>query len=378
MLHKRAIFFDRDGTILVPPAEYLSKPEQVKFYPGVPEAIALLNGRGFRIVVVTNQAAVGRGMISEMDLLRVHNHMKRALAERGAALDAVLYSPYFAGARLAEHRRRADERKPATGLFDEAARRFKLSLKDSFVVGDSPVDIEAAHNIGAQAVLVRTGKGDETERSGGAGADRVTDDAAEAAVWICRQVCDTPLKGKSVLFVLAGRNFQDREYRVTRLALEAWGADVRVAGPARDECVSAEGVRVRPDMTVRSALDASFDAVVFIGGEGARALLACAPCQALARDAYERKKVVAAICIAPSILANAHLLAKRHAVAWHTELSNLRKHGARVVARPVVRDGHVVTAAGPRDAETFADAIRAALRGEKIIEMTVASRAEAS
>ncbi len=382
MLHKRAIFFDRDGTLLIPPAEYISKAEQVAFYPGVPEALTLLKGKGFRRVVITNQAGVGRGIISEMNVLPVHNHMKRLLSAQGADLDAIFYSPYFPAAGHPEHRRRPQDRKPDIGLFEQAARHFQLSLKDSFVVGDRLEDLQAARNIGAKAILVRTGKGAETERAlaalAGTVPDRVADDVTAAAVWICRQVCETPLTGKKILFVLAGQNFQEREYLVPRMTLEALGADIRVAGPGQDECVGGQGMRIRPDVSHKFAADEPCDAVVFIGGEGARSLANCKECQTLARRAYEAKRVVAAICVAPSILANAHILSGKVAVAWHTELPNLRKQGARVARHPVARDGNLVTAAGLRDAEAFAAEICAAILGEKKIEMTVASRAGSS
>lgn len=377
MLHKRAVFFDRDGTLLVPPAEYICKAEQVEFYPGSAESICLLKGRGFRRIVVTNQAAVGRGMISELNLLPVHNQMKRVLAARDADLDAVYYSPYFAAAGHPEHRRRPQDRKPSPGLFDRAAREFHISLKDSFVVGDRLEDIESARAIGAKSVLVRTGKGSETERAlSGTVPDAVTDDVTGAAVWICRTACETPLTGKTVLFVLPGRNFQEREYLVSRLMLDAWGAAIRVAGPGREECVGSQGLRVRPDVTHRQAAGEPHDAVVFVGGEGTRALADCKDCRALARKVYEGKKILAAICVAPSILAKEHLLSGKSAVAWHTELPLLRKMGARVSRAAVVRDESIVTAAGPRDAAAFAEEIRAALLGEKKIEMTVAGRAE--
>src|SRR3989338_613945 len=279
MIHRRAVFFDRDGTLLVPQAEYISDPDQVVFYKGVPEALALLKERGLRRIVVTNQAGVGRGVLSEMDLLRAHNHMKRVLQEQDADLDAVFYAPHFPASAPPEHRRGAAERKPSTQLFEQAALRYQLSLKDSFVVGDRPEDLQAARNIGAKAVLVRTGKGAETERAaGGPAPDFVGDDAAAAVVWICRQVGDMPLGGKKILFVLAGRDFQEREYLAPRLRLEGWGADIAVAGPSRDECVGAQGLRIRPDVTHADAGD-EFDAVVFIGGEGARALAGCKRCQ---------------------------------------------------------------------------------------------------
>lgn len=380
MRHKRAVFFDRDGTILVPPEEYIARPDQVKFYPGVVESLNLLKGQGFRRVVVTNQAAVGRGMISEMDLLSVHNHMKRELAAQNADLDAILYSPHYPAAAHAEHRGRSSERKPGAGLFEQAAKTFRLSLKDSFVVGDRLEDIESARAIGAKAILVRTGKGAETEKSlrGPAAPDFVTDDVAGATIWICRQVCETPLAGKTAVFVIAGRNFQDREYLVTRMILESLGANIQVAGPGRDECVGSDGLRVMPDTTHHAVDLDGADAVVFIGGEGARALIECKECQDLARRTYQAKKVLAAICVAPSILANAHILSRKRATAWHTEIPNLRKQGVIVSREAVTRDENIVTAAGPKNVYGFAGLIRAALLGEKEIKMTVASSSAAS
>lgn len=358
---RRAVFFDRDGTLIATPEVYISQPEHVVFFPGTGAAISLLKRHGFFRIVVTNQAAVGRGMVSELDLLRIHNHMKRTLAAEDAELDAIYYAPYFAGAKHPEHRTRAGRRKPSGDIFREAAQRFSISLPDSFVVGDRIEDILAAHNCGAKSVLVRTGKGCETEQSiSDVTPDAIVDDVRAAAVWICRQTGSTPLTGRRMLFVVAGRDFNETEYLIPRTILEAGGAEVRVAGPGREDCIGDNGMRVHPDVRHRDANPNEYDAIVFIGGDGMRSFLSCAVCQRMARAAFDAGRIVAAICIAPSILAEAGILAGISTAAWPTEMSNLRHHGAKISRHSVSREGRIVTAATPSDASSFADQIQAA------------------
>jgi D,D-heptose 1,7-bisphosphate phosphatase len=152
-----AVFFDRDGTLNVD-RSYLTKPEQMQLLPGVGEALRLLQAAGFACVVVTNQSAVGRGMMTDADLQRVHDEMNRQLADVGVVLDGI-YSCTFApktNDRLAiEH----PDRKPAPGLLLRAVADLQLDLANSWMIGDSFRDILAGQNAGCRGcVMVRTGE----------------------------------------------------------------------------------------------------------------------------------------------------------------------------------------------------------------------------
>ena len=152
-----AIFLDRDGTLNVD-RSYLTKPEQMQLLPGVGEALRHLQAAGFALVVVTNQSAVGRGMMTDADLQRVHDEMNRQLAAFGVVLDGI-YSCTVAPTtndRLAiEH----PDRKPAPGMLLHAAADLHLELAKSFMIGDSFRDILAGQNAGCRGcVMVRTGE----------------------------------------------------------------------------------------------------------------------------------------------------------------------------------------------------------------------------
>jgi D-glycero-D-manno-heptose 1,7-bisphosphate phosphatase len=151
-----AVFLDRDGT-LIEEKSYLTRPEQVRVLPGVGLALARLRAAGFACVVVTNQSAIGRGMMTEADLQRVHEELLRQLRAVGAELDALYHCPFVPTSgdmRVIEH----PERKPAPGMLLRAARELRLDLARSWMVGDQLSDYLAGRNAGCQgSLLVRTG-----------------------------------------------------------------------------------------------------------------------------------------------------------------------------------------------------------------------------
>jgi histidinol-phosphate phosphatase family protein len=153
-LLRPAVFLDRDGTLIVEHG-YLSDPAGVELLPGVPHALRILRAAGFTLVVVSNQAGVGRGYYP---LAAVHATMaglRRALREHGVEIDAIYFCPHHPDAGCAC-------RKPGTALFVEAARNSSLDLKQSFVIGDKVLDVAAAERAGGRGVLVRTGYGRST------------------------------------------------------------------------------------------------------------------------------------------------------------------------------------------------------------------------
>ncbi len=143
-----AAFLDRAGSLIVEKC-YLTRPEQVALLPGVPEGLRRLRAAGFACVVVTNQSAVGRGMMTEADLERVHAELRRQLSAAGAVLDGLYHCP-----AVVEH----PDRKPAPGMLLRAARDLRLDLARSWMVGDALRDLLAGRNAGCRGGLfVRTG-----------------------------------------------------------------------------------------------------------------------------------------------------------------------------------------------------------------------------
>ena len=153
-----AVFLDRDGTI-IEQVHYLSDPTLVRLLPGTAEALRRLHAAGFARVVVTNQSAIGRGMISEEQLHRIHCEMNRQLAAEGTAVDAIYFCPEVPASddrSLVEF----GDRKPGPGMLIRAAEELDLNLGASWMVGDMLSDILAGINARCRgSILVRTGKG---------------------------------------------------------------------------------------------------------------------------------------------------------------------------------------------------------------------------
>lgn len=152
---RRLILLDRDGVINEDSDSFITNPESWHPIPGSLEAIARLNRHGFLPVVISNQSGVGRGLLTLDDLNAIHSKMHQFLSRRGATVEAVLFCPHAPSANCSC-------RKPRTGLLELAARRFSHSLNGVIAVGDSWRDLVAARSVGAQGVLVRTGKGMRT------------------------------------------------------------------------------------------------------------------------------------------------------------------------------------------------------------------------
>ena len=154
----RHVILDRDGVLNeeAPGEGYLQDAEQFRWLPGALEALATLRRGGVRLSVATNQAGIGRGLMSLAQLEVVHARMRAEAATEGGALDAVLVCPHAPGAGCAC-------RKPEPGLIRAAVAAAGVSADETLVVGDARRDLEAAVRAGVSAALVRTGKGRQTE-----------------------------------------------------------------------------------------------------------------------------------------------------------------------------------------------------------------------
>jgi histidinol-phosphate phosphatase family protein len=142
-----AVFIDRDGTIMED-TDYCCDPNDVRIFPGVIEALRSLKSRGFKLIIITNQSGIGRGLFTVDQYRAVESEVLRQLGE--GLLDATYYCPHAPG----QH---SKFRKPAPGMVIEAARDHQIDLSRSFLIGDKEVDVESAHNAGVRAIRVRTG-----------------------------------------------------------------------------------------------------------------------------------------------------------------------------------------------------------------------------
>jgi len=156
----RLIVLDRDGVINHDSPEFIKSPDEWRPIPGSLEAIARLNHAGYRVVVATNQSGVGRGLLDFFTLAAIHDRMHRALAHVGGRIDAIFYCPHTADSRC-------ECRKPRAGMLREIGVRFSVDLAGVACVGDGLRDLQAAETVGAQPMLVLTGKGEKTLRDGG-------------------------------------------------------------------------------------------------------------------------------------------------------------------------------------------------------------------
>ena len=147
----RAAFLDRDGVInRKPPADqYVTRWEEVHFLPGVAKAVALLNRAGFRVIVVSNQRCVAKGLIPATFLDAMHQRMCEELAANGARIDEIYYCPH-------EINPPCFCRKPAPGMLLAAARENDIDLAASWMIGDSGIDVEAGRNAGCRTAIVLT------------------------------------------------------------------------------------------------------------------------------------------------------------------------------------------------------------------------------
>lgn len=160
-MSNKAVFMDRDHTLIEDPG-YLSDPSAVRLLPGVELALKSLAQAGYKLVVVTNQSGVARGLLTEETLERIHDELRRQLAERGARLDAIYYCPYHAEGTVEEYARESDLRKPQPGMILKAARELEIDPASSWMVGDSPRDVECGQRAGCRTVRLRV-RGDAAE-----------------------------------------------------------------------------------------------------------------------------------------------------------------------------------------------------------------------
>jgi D-glycero-D-manno-heptose 1,7-bisphosphate phosphatase len=163
-----AVFVDRDGTI-IENVDYCSDPQQVRIFPGVPEALRRLKSNGFKLIIITNQSGIGRGFFTNEQYRAVEAEVLRQLGD--GLIDACYFCPDVPG----QH---SSCRKPAPGMILQATREHRIDLSRSFFIGDKEIDAECGRNAGVRTIRVQTGLQWNTA---GTIADWVASDFAAAA-----------------------------------------------------------------------------------------------------------------------------------------------------------------------------------------------------
>lgn len=157
---EKIVFMDRDGT-LNREVHYLHKTEDLELFEDVPEGIRRLNEKGFRVVVVTNQAGVARGYYGEEDVETLHRYMNKVLGRQGAHVDKFFYCPHHPEHGIGAYKVECECRKPKTGMFRMAEKVYDVDKKHSYMIGDKLIDTQAGKKYGVSSILVGTGYGEE-------------------------------------------------------------------------------------------------------------------------------------------------------------------------------------------------------------------------
>jgi len=182
----RAVFLDRDGTLIVE-KNYLHKPEEVEIFPGAGAALKRLADAGFKLLIVTNQSGIGRGYYTLADAERVNERVSELLARDGVRFEKIYIAP-----EAPDQPSRV--RKPSPQFLFNARDEFALNLAESFMVGDKLIDLECGWNASVKkSILVRTGYGAQLAVESKDVLQRavIVNDLTEMAEWILRHELKT-------------------------------------------------------------------------------------------------------------------------------------------------------------------------------------------
>lgn len=153
------VLLDRDGVLNADRPDYVKSPDELRMLPGAAAAVARLNAAGHRVAVCTNQSCIGRGLLDEAGLARIHARLRAELAGAGAWLDALFHAPDAPWAAT-------ERRKPNPGMLREAMAHLRREREPVLFIGDSLTDLQAAHAAGCARILVRSGHGAAVEAAG--------------------------------------------------------------------------------------------------------------------------------------------------------------------------------------------------------------------
>jgi len=155
---KKAIFLDRDGTI-IEERDYICQLLESEIFHFTCEAVRLMKINHFKVIGITNQSSIARGICTKDQIETIHREIIGILRKKDAVIDKFYYCPYHPEGSIDEFTKVSEWRKPAPGMILQAAEDFDIDLPESYMMGDDLIDIEAGKNAGCRTVLVLTGKG---------------------------------------------------------------------------------------------------------------------------------------------------------------------------------------------------------------------------
>ncbi len=151
-----ALFLDRDGVINVDKG-YVARIEDVEWVEGASQTIRNFNARGWYVIVVTNQTGIAYGLYTEAQMQAVHDHILTELDLQGARIDRIYHCPYHPDGNVAPYRKDSPDRKPRPGMLLRAMADLPIRREASFLIGDKPADLDAAHAAGCGGFLFTGG-----------------------------------------------------------------------------------------------------------------------------------------------------------------------------------------------------------------------------
>jgi len=176
-MKNKAVFLDRDGTLNKDSIDYIKHLSEYEIFDFTPEALRILQKMGFKLVVITNQSVIARGMSSTKEVESIHNFLTNELKKHGVTLDGIYYCPHHPDDNC-------PCRKPETGNIEKAIKDHNIDPIRSYFIGDSKRDIEAGKKVGCKTILVLTGeriKSPDETTNWNIKPDHVTKDLLEAA-----------------------------------------------------------------------------------------------------------------------------------------------------------------------------------------------------
>ncbi len=147
-MKNKAVFLDRDGVINKKRIDHVKSVDEFKIFSSVGDEIKLLRDKGYLVIIITNQSVIGRNIISEKKLDEIHIELKNYLKQSNTYVDSIYYCPHIP-------EQNCDCRKPKPGLIFEACQDFDIDLKNSYFIGDSISDLDAAGNAGCKGILLK-------------------------------------------------------------------------------------------------------------------------------------------------------------------------------------------------------------------------------
>jgi D-glycero-D-manno-heptose 1,7-bisphosphate phosphatase len=154
-MSQKAVFLDRDDTI-IEDSGYINNPEQVKLAAGAAGALVDLRKMGYKVVIVSNQSGIARGIVTEQAIAQIHERLKQLLAEENAYLDRIYYCPYHPDGAVQKFRKDSDWRKPKPGMLLAAAKEMNIDLVGSWMIGNDYKDVAAGKAAGCRAILIKS------------------------------------------------------------------------------------------------------------------------------------------------------------------------------------------------------------------------------